>query len=294
MKWTDEQTEFLIKNYSNKGPAFCAENIGKKSATIVQRAIKLGIKVDKKVVSKLISSGIKKSESNREYDSYNVNPGIFLNIKTKEVAYLLGLIWADGNVSFANNASKTPIIKHNAIEEDNQFFLPIFKNTGDWHSFTNLNEKAIGNKPISTNWTCNRIIGEFLIENDYRDKNKSPDKILSLIPENLKHYFYRGFFDGDGSISVGHSKNGNLYRSLSFSASKNQDWSFIENLLDDLNIKYKIRKLKDDLGESSQIYFFNKHDIMLFFNYINKNNDYENMGLKRKFDKFIKLKSYII
>ena len=93
---------------------------------------------------------------------------------------------------------------------------------------------------------------------------------------------------------MGHSKNGALYRSVAFSASKNQDWGFIEKLLDDLNIKYKIRNLKDDLGESSQIIFFNKYDIINFFNYINKNNDYENIGLKRKFDKFIKLKSYII
>jgi len=61
-------------------------------------------------------------------------------------------------------------------------FLPIFKKTGDWKNFTILNEKAIGNKPISTNWTSNRIIGEFLIENDYRNKINSPNKILSKIP----------------------------------------------------------------------------------------------------------------
>ena len=119
--------------------------------TIVARANKIGLKVNKATLGKIISDGIKNYEHNREYKSYNVDPSIFLVIKTKEIAYLLGLLWADGNVSFANNTSKTPIIRHNAIEEDNQFFLPIFKKTGDWHSFTCLNEKAIGNKPISTN-----------------------------------------------------------------------------------------------------------------------------------------------
>jgi len=64
-------------------------------------------------------------------------------------------------------------------------------------------------------------------------------------------------------------------------------------MLDKLDIKYKIRTLTDDRGESSQVNFFNKYDIIKFFKYINKTNDYDKIGLKRKYDKFILLNQYV-
>lgn len=293
MKWTKEQEDFLKENYSNRGAKYCAKNLNRKRPAIVARANKLGLKVNQKVINKILSKTRINWENNRNYNSYKVNPKQFLKIESPEVSYLLGLIWADGHINYANNNTKTPIIKHNSIEEDNKCFLPIFKSTGNWNSFTTTNEKAIGNKPISTNWTSNRILGEFLVEHDYKKKEVSPSKILNKIPDNLKHYFFRGFFDGDGSVSVGFSKNGAMYKSVSFSASKEQNWIFITDLLDELDIKFKIRKLEDEKGKSSQVNFFNKHDIIKFFNYINKTNDYNKIGLKRKYEKFMFLKQHI-
>lgn len=293
MKWTIEQEEFLKENYPNNGSEYCAKILKRNRPAVIARARKLGLNTNQSAVNNILSQKRFEYEQNRDFDSYKVNPNQFLKIKTPEVAYLLGLIWADGHIVFSNNNAATPIIKHNAIEEDNKCFLPIFKSTGDWNTFTTKNEKAIGDKSISTNWTSNRIIGEFLIEHDYKQKDVSPNKILNKIPDNLKHYFFRGFFDGDGSISVGFSKNGSIYKSLSFSASKSQDWVFIADLLDELEINYKTRKLEDELGESSQIYFFNKYDIIKFFDYINKTNDYNILGLKRKYDKFVFLKQNI-
>ena len=85
-----------------------------------------------------------------------------------------------------------------------------------------------------------------------------------------------------------------MYRSITFSSSRNQDWVFIADLLDELEINYKIRKLYDELGVSSQVNFYNKHDIVKFFEYINQTNDYDKFGLRRKYDKFMLLKEYVI
>jgi len=45
------------------------------------------------------------------------------------------------------------------------------------------------------------FIYDFLSENNYKEKSYvSATKILNKIPNNLKKYFFRGYFDGDGSI----------------------------------------------------------------------------------------------
>lgn len=217
-----------------------------------------------------------------------INFNDYKKIRKPEIAYILGLIWADGHISFANNKAKTPIIKHNSTKIDNIDFIPIFNKTGKWNTFNFFNKKAIGKKEMSCNWISNRILGEYLIKLNYRMNSISPDKILKKIPKNIKHYWLRGYFDGDGSISMkikGH-------KSLTFSSNKDQDWSFIVFILDQLDIKYKHRILKDKLGQSSQIRITKQIDILKFAEYIYPNFIYD-FGLKRKYNKLFELKQHI-
>ena len=96
---------------------------------------------------------------------------LFENINDKEIAYILGLLWADGHVTFANNNAKTPIIKHSANDLDNIVFKEILKFSGEWNTFTskNIGSYAKTPKTISVNWISSRKFGEFLIKNQYRD-----------------------------------------------------------------------------------------------------------------------------
>lgn len=214
-----------------------------------------------------------------------INIDQFINIKSKEIAYILGLIWADGHVTFSNNNAKTPIVKHTSKVDDNQEFYNILLKSGNWKTFTsdNIGSYAKTPKKICTNWISSRLLGEFLIDNDYKNKTKSPDKILKYVPYNLKHYWFRGFFDGDGSVTI--IKGG--HHSIAFTSCENQDWFFIEDLFKSINIQnYKIRIISSRGGKSSQIRITNRKDIKIFENYLYNNYDIDKLGLYRKRVKF--------
>ncbi len=204
-----------------------------------------------------------------------------MNISNKEIAYILGLLWADGHVTFANNQAKTPIIKHSAKDSDNIIFKKILDFSGEWNTFTcnNIGTYAKTPKTISINWVSDRKFGEFLIDNQYRDKISSPESILNKIPDKLKLYWFRGFFDGDGSVTI--KKKG--HHSIAFTGNEKQDWKFIIDLFQLINISnYKIRIVESRGGKSSQIRISNKRDLILFENYIYSDYDEIELGLDRK------------
>lgn len=210
---------------------------------------------------------------------------LFENIKDKEIAYILGLLWADGHVTFANNLSKTPIIKHSAKEEDNSTFKKILQFSGNWNTFicNNTGTYAKTPKTISVNWVSSRNFGEFLIENQYRNKIKSPNEILNKIPSELRPYWFRGFFDGDGSVTI---KNKG-HHSIAFTGHEYQDWGFITKLFDDININnYRIRIINSRGGKSSQVRITNKKDLLIFENYLYSDYDDNQLGLFRKRKQF--------
>lgn len=210
-----------------------------------------------------------------------ININLFTNIKDKEIGYILGLLWADGCVTYSNNNAKTPIIKHSAKNEDNVIFIEILKFSGNWNTFITKNVGSFAKEPknISVNWVSSRLFGNFLIENQYKNKTISPDIILNKIPNNLKLYWFRGFFDGDGSVTI---KNKG-HHSIAFTSAYNQDWKFIIDLFHELNIlNYKIRIIKSRGGKSSQIRITNKKDLIKFENYIYQDYDDKPMGLLRK------------
>lgn len=210
---------------------------------------------------------------------------LFEKIKDKEIAYILGLLWADGHVTFANNRTKTPVVKHSAKDDDNKIFKDILQFSGNWNTFTcnNVGTYAKTPKTISINWVSSRILGEFLIGNQYRDKIQSPEQILNKIPEELKQYWFRGYFDGDGSVTI---KNKG-HHSIAFTGHEKQDWSFIIMLFKSIDIlNYKIRIIESRGGKSSQVRISNKKDLVKFENYIYSDYDSNQLGLHRKRDQF--------
>lgn len=264
---TKEQKQFVIDNYKTLGPKQCGIilNINKRKTQSFAKRIGL-------ITGRF--------QNHVPYEQ-------FLNIQTPEVAYILGLLWADGNLYKDQ-------IRINCVAEDLEKLEWIFDKTGKWRKFYS---KQLNCKDQLLIYTNNKPLRQFLEENDYIAKSTaSADKILSKIPDHLKHYWFRGLVDGDGCFYI-NQENGNNMFQFTIASSYEQDWGFVENLLKTLNIKYVIQKNEQkrknkSTTHSSKIRITSRYSINKLGNYLYQNIENDNIGLKRKYEKYLKVKVY--
>jgi len=272
-KWTENDFNFLKSKYPTCGADYCSQELNRTIGSIHTMAGKLNLKLnDETRINILKESRIK------DFDSYKINPSKFLKIENSEVAYFLGLMWSDGSI-----CKKTYKISLEIIKDDLEVILPYLNRIGEWSIYE---RDRNGWKTQKTITTSNYYIHSFLVENDYLIKSTaSPDKILSKIPKNLQHYFFRGLIDGDGHFK---DKNGNYY--FCITGDKNQKWDACENLFNNLKLNYKIKKNKNKKGQSSIIKITNKKDIAKLGDYIYKNYGKDNIGFPRKYQIYKSIK----
>lgn len=208
--------------------------------------------------------------------NYKVDPLKFKTIETKEVSYVLGFLWADGYLNGIH--IKTEIVSDDFVEIE-----PIFDNIGKW---SKTHRKRKGMRPQSSICTGQNPLAQILTSYGFRNKSsKTPSVLLNKIPEELKKYWWRGYFDGDGCFYCNENKT---IRQMVISSCYEQDWSHAVNLFEKLKIKnYKIKKTKQKNGhKNSRIRVCNIDGISKFGNYIYGKN-YDHIGLSRKRNKFL-------
>lgn len=206
---------------------------------------------------------------------FDIDFNLFSPIKDAEIAYFLGLLWADGTVRGAKNRTKIY-----AKEEDLLSIKHVFDFIGTWSIWKNDDRK---NKTRLEFSTSNSNLYNFLINNDYYDKSiKSPDKIISKIPKEIQSFFYHGMLDGDGCICV--PRSGSI--KISFAGSVGQCWNSLECLCKNLDIRYRIQRTRTKIGGSSYFNITRGYDMVIFGDFIYKNHC---MGFPRKFEKYKQL-----
>ena len=122
------------------------------------------------------------------------------------------------------------------------------------------------------------------MENDYLEKSlKTPNKILSNIPNELVKYFLLGIIDGDGCFYYNRE---NYLRQFVISGTYNQDWNLFVEIFNKIGVeKYKIENYKKK-SEYSQIKITNKKDIKIIGDFIYSSIQEDNIGLNRKYKKY--------
>ena len=212
------------------------------------------------------------------------------------VAYILGLLWADGCVTHAGAQKVLRVIRHTCRFDDAESFSPVFASLGGWSTFTYVNKKAISQAPIVSTSCSNRALGEHLAALGWKEKGASPQRVLDTIPGELHHHFYRGYFDGDGCITSQKQIPGNnkYYKrfAIYFSSCGNQDWGFLQSLCASLGIKPVVRQMIDKRGVASQLYFASSTQAEAFVRYIYRG--HEGLCLARKLNKAQELLDYQI
>ena len=163
---------------------------------------------------------------------------------------------------------------------------PMLEFIGKWNYYERK-QPVESWKPSINVITNNKRILNFLIEHDFDKKSyMSADKILSKIPDELKHYFFRGLIDGDGCFYYYKPENGSTLRQFALASSYEQDWSYFEKLCKEKNIKYNIKRTIGKNSSSSVIRITNKDGILKLGEYIYKDLHEDNIGLIRKYEKY--------
>lgn len=214
----------------------------------------------------------------------------YADIWNPHVCYILGLIWADGTLFPACKGSPNYNIKFSIKIEDAREIFHCLDHF-DWMVWKILETPARkyvknGKTTISTKMglCClyDRYFGKFLLENDYKIKSgASADKILKLIPENLKKYWWRGFLDGDGCVYTSSRKI-----IVSFTSSIDQNWEFAENLCKIMKIRSSLQIVNGKSGKRSHFNIIRKNDALDFLDFVYEGRELDGIGLSRKYLKY--------
>jgi hypothetical protein len=272
-KWSSDEIKFLIENYPIKGPTYCGEKLNRSMQGIYFKAMTLNLHPDKKVDVTLFSDP---------------------NKMTPESVYILGLIYADGSIR--NGIKSKYCINVTLIKKDMEKLLLVFNTTGDW-SVKEYKKLNPNHSDIISVTTFNKDLFNFLVEYGYYNKSSTdtPDKLLDLIPSNLKYQWMRGYFEGDGCIMV-NQKNNAINMSLNIASHYNQNWGFMENMFDELNIKCRIQRNlapKDSSrGSNSYVILTKILSVIIFCDYIYEGYETDKIGIHRKWERYQKIKTF--
>lgn len=272
-KITEEEIKFIKDNYCLMGIKYCADMLNLKKSSVGSIAFRNGLKVT-------LPAGRFKEKNIINIDDY-------IKVSDSNIAYILGLVWTDGCVTFANNNTKTPIIKHLCVKYDSESSNKIFSNLG-WRKFDSENLKSIGKNTMTTHWISSKQLGNYLISENYRNKNNGTFIYKNF--NDLKSHFLRGIFDGDGCITISNSRIKYKQIAIYFSSSSLQNWKFLTDILDEIGTKYKIRIIEDKLGKSSQLFINESLSIYNLCEFMYR--DSYGVRLERKYKKYLEFLEY--
>lgn len=260
--FNDKQIEFIKSNYSNM--------------TITQIANILGF-LPSQIKSKICNMKLqhKKRKFNSDY---------FQNIDSKNKAYFLGLIYADGYISFNKGYYELGI----TLQSQDKYILEILnQELGGVHI---IKHKAPVKKIINGVHTISHDVDELRV---YSKKivmdlihlgvlpNKTKSSVYPIVPDNYFIDFLRGYIDGDGCFY-----NNKKYCILHITCANQAPLDWIKDKLkNDYDIKTQVYKLKD---KKYRLMCTNKDSMTKLVNSLYYSVDV--VCLSRKFDK---IKSYL-
>lgn len=232
------------------------------------------LRVRQSTVKKIVDDNNFKLLKNRK-----INILDFYNIKKKEICYFLGLLWADGHVSKNNNMINIECNSDDMIE-----FKKVLDTFGKWSYYHRKRERYDVECKSATNaYICDSLLHNFLEENDYLEKSaKSPEKIISKIPESLIKYFILGMIDGDGCFYY----KENCSSQFILTGTLDQDWKIFEDIFNSINVKCGLVRFTNKKTGYSQLRVTNKDDIRKIGNFVYSTIEDDNIGLKRKYEKY--------
>ena len=227
----------------------------------------------------LSDMALRKQFSNKNIEQFIVD--------SPEKAYVLGFLWGDGTVKSYKlsdgSISNNHYVEVEIVREDFEKIEKLFEVWGKW---TKRFRKRIGRREQGILHIADGNFGWFLVQNDFEKKSISePTKILSIIPNKYRCYWWRGFIDADGCFYAG-----NKTSQFSIAGNYELNWGETVKLFDELDIrKYQVQHRIHQKSKSSAIRISNKNSIIKLGEYLYQ--DKLHIGLRRKYEKLLLIKS---
>lgn len=208
--WRKEEIDFLLDNYKDMSYEEIAEHLGRTTEAVGLKAKKIGLKKS----------------------PYHCDEDFFRLINTEEKAYWLGMLYADGYISINKKNCSGVLgmeLQYGDIDHLHKFNKAMnsnFKIVDRWRPCT------ISKYDTKHHIACLRLYSKKLV-NTLIDlnfvENKTYRAEYPIIDDNLFIPFLRGYFDGNGTISL-------CGRNLKFSVcSNNKDFlTYVQNKLKEL------------------------------------------------------------
>lgn len=257
----DQDIEFIKHNYHN----FSARELSERFGTSTSRISQIWLQNDLK------------GKVNRTYYS---NFNYFESIDHPNKAYYLGFIAADGCVYDRENGTQQKMLSigiHSKDEEMLQLFLNDLESNNPITHHENTSENGVIT-PVSQI----QIVSDKICD-DLSKYNIKPRKTWTFkpkeIPKEYLWHFIRGYFDGDGSISVqGEIHKPSNYQ-IAFVGNKHFiDW--LSNIFNQTEISHTCRR--DNRKYTDEFYYLTLSNMDSKYKFINMIYNDANVYLSRK------------
>lgn len=176
--WSEVDKEYLRKNYSTTILYDLQEKLGRSQDAIQCMAIKLGLKKEHDIIR--LTNSLSSTQINHDY----------FKTWSSNMAYILGLIYADGCLTSGPGCHRVNITLH----IDDGYLLQDI-----------LNELDCSNGVYIADNKSSMQISSMVIEKDLTEIGLTPKKSLTIefpdVPKKYIPHFIRGVLDGDGSIT---------------------------------------------------------------------------------------------
>lgn len=179
---TDIEKDEVISKYYTHTALQLAEEYNVSKSLIVKTWMNANIK-DKKIVYK-----------------YTFNADYFETINTPDKAYFLGLLAADGNVY---KRDRNQAIIRLSLKSEDKYILDIMREYVGSNKPLRIQTKNVNN--ILHYYYSLELVSDKMAE-DLSKYNivprKTYDIVMPELPKHLQSHYIRGYFDGDGSVTV--------------------------------------------------------------------------------------------
>ena len=216
---------------------------------------------------------VKNKYSPNKYNKFNFNSNIFKIIDTEAKAYWLGFLYADGYVNETRGLEL-------CLAAKDKNHLEKFKNFIE--SDQNIKFKKSSNS-YRLSIDSIELVQDLIRLGCFQNKSLILDfPVNKQVPENLIHHFMRGYFDGDGCISINTKKKYYLFSVLGTDNFLDKYDSYILNILN----KNKPNKRQAN-GRASSIQYGGRLQILKIYNFLYQD---ATIYLERKYNKFAVLR----